>query len=198
MNSWCGPRETVGEDFDILVDAGGSEEFWPHDFHWAKETARMLGDYKVGWFEEALAPDDIEGYIELRKISPVPIATGEVLTRRQSFIPWLVRGAVDIIQPDATKCGGLSEMRRIGWLADDLGSLLVPHGWNTAVGVAADLQLVAALPVARYVEYLTPCKYIEDLLVQPFVIDAEGFLEIPDRPGLGIELNAEGLKRYAC
>jgi L-alanine-DL-glutamate epimerase-like enolase superfamily enzyme len=191
-------RETVGPDIDILVDAGGSEEFWPHDFHWAKETAKMLADYEVGWFEEALAPDDIDGYVQLRRVSPVPIAAGEVLTRRQSFMPFLSRGAVDIIQPDVTKCGGLSEGRRIGWLADDQGILLVPHGWNTAVGVAADLQLVAALPVARYVEYLTPCAYIDDLLTGPFKMDREGFLSIPDGPGLGIELNREALARYAC
>lgn len=191
-------RETVGPDVDLLVDAGGSEEFWPHDFHWAKETAKMLGDFGVGWFEEPLAPDDIEGFIELRKVSPVPIAGGEVLTRRQSFLPWLERGALDIVQPDVTKCGGLSEGRRIAWSADDHGILMVPHGWNTAVGVAADLQLVAALPVARYVEYLTPCPYIEDILAEPFVIDADGYLQIPDSPGLGITLNPDGLERYAC
>lgn len=190
-------RDVVGPDVDILVDAGGSEEFWPHDFHWAKETARMLADYRVGWFEEPLTPDDLEGFIELRKISPVPIAGGEVLTRRQSFASWLTKGAFDIVQPDATKCGGLSEARRVGWLADDFGALMVPHGWNTAVGVAADLQLVAAMPVAKYVEYLFPCPYIEDLLATPFRIDAEGYLQIPDGPGLGIELNPEGVKRYA-
>lgn len=190
-------RDTVGPDVDLLVDAGGSEEFWPHDYKWAKRTAEMLADFDIGWFEEPLAPDDLEGHAKLREVSPIPIAGGEVLTRRQSFLPWLLRGAVDIIQPDCTKCGGLSEARRIGGLADDLGILMVPHGWNTAVGVAADLQLVAAMPVAKYVEYLTPCPYIEDLLVQPFRIDADGYLEIPDAPGLGIEINREALKRYA-
>lgn len=190
-------RDTVGPDVDLLVDAGGSEEFWPHDLAWAKRTADMLAAYGIGWFEEPLAPDDLEGYVALRQAARLPIAGGEVLTRRQGFLPWLLRGAVDIIQPDVTKCGGLSEGRRIGWLADDLGILMVPHGWNTAVGVAADLQLVAALPVARYVEYLTPCPYIEDILVHPFRLDADGFLEIPDLPGLGIDLNREALKRYS-
>jgi L-alanine-DL-glutamate epimerase-like enolase superfamily enzyme len=73
---------------------------------------------------------------------------------------------------------------------------MVSHGWNTAVGLAADLQLAAAMPVARYVEYLTPCAYIEDLTTEPFVLDQEGYLQIPDKPGLGIEIDHEKLKKY--
>ena len=72
----------------------------------------------------------------------------------------------------------------------------VPHGWNTAIGLAADLHLTAALPVARYVEYLTPSPYLEEIITEPFKVDAEGCLPIPDRPGLGIELNREALKRF--
>jgi len=189
-------RETVGPDVELMVDAGGSEQYWPHGYKWAIETARMLAAYDITWFEEALPPDDIEGYIKLREHSPVPIATGEVLTRRQSFAPWIERGALDIVQPDATKCGGLSEARRIAWNAYDHNVLWVPHGWNTAVGLAADLALAAAVPVARWVEYLTPSPYIEHILVDKFTLDAEGMLTIPMKPGLGIEIDEEGLKRY--
>ena len=74
---------------------------------------------------------------------------------------------------------------------------MVSHGWNTAIGVAADLQLAAAIPVARYVEYLTPAPYIEDIVLDPPRLDAEGFLTIPDRPGLGVELNREALRRFS-
>jgi D-galactarolactone cycloisomerase len=190
-------REAVGPDVDLLVDAGGSEQFWPHGYKWALNTARMLANYDIGWFEEALPPDDIEGFIQLRRESPVPITGGEVLTRRQSFMPWIERGALDIVQPDATKCGGLSEARRIAWLAYDHNIGFVSHGWNTAVGVAADLHLAAAIPIAKYVEYLTPAAYIEQIITTPFRIDAEGYLAIPDGPGLGIELDREALKRFS-
>jgi L-alanine-DL-glutamate epimerase-like enolase superfamily enzyme len=188
-------RDAVGPDVELMVDAGGSEQFWPHGYKWAIETARMLANYDIVWFEEALPPDDLEGFIELRRHSPVPIATGEVLTRRQSFRPLLERGAVDIVQPDCTKCGGLTEAWRIGWMAYDHSILLVPHGWNTAVGLAADLHLTAALPVARYVEYLTPCVYLDELITETFRPDEDGYLSVPDKPGLGIELNREALKR---
>ncbi len=190
-------RETVGPDVEIMVDAGGSEQFWPHGYKWARETAGMLAQYDVTWFEEPLPPDDIEGFRKLREHAPLPIATGEVFTRRQQFQPWIAQGAVDIIQPDATKCGGLSEARRIGWTAYDHNVLLVSHGWNTAVGLAADLHLAAALPVARWVEYLTPSPYIEEIIAQPFALDADGMLPIPTGPGLGIALNPEGVQRLS-
>ena len=190
-------RETVGPDVELMVDAGGSEQFWPHGYKWAIETARMLADYDVTWFEEALPPDDLEGYMKLREHAPVPIATGEVLTRRQSFTPWIEQGAVDIIQPDSTKCGGLSEARRIAWTAYDHNILLVSHGWNTAIGLAADLHLAAAMPVARYVEYITPAPYIDELVTQPFTLDAEGMLSIPTGPGLGIEIDLDALARMS-
>ncbi len=190
-------RDTVGPDVELMVDAGGSDQFWPHGYKWALETAKMLADYDVVWFEEALPPDDLEGYIELRRHSPVPIATGEVLTRRQSFRPFLERHAVDIIQPDCTKCGGLTEAWRIAWMAYEHNVQWVPHGWNTAIGLAADLHLSAAMPVARYVEFLTPSPYMDELVAEPFRPDGDGYLHIPEKPGLGIELNREALKRFA-
>jgi L-alanine-DL-glutamate epimerase-like enolase superfamily enzyme len=189
-------RDTVGPAVDLMVDAGGSEQFWPHGYKWALQTARMLAGYDVVWFEEALPPDDLEGFIELRRHAPLPISSGEVLTRRQSFRPFLERQAVDIIQPDGTKCGGLTEAWRIGWMAYEHNIQLVPHGWNTAVGLAADLHLTAALPVARYVEYLTPSPFIDEIVTEPFQLDADGFLRVPATPGLGIELNRDALRRF--
>ena len=128
---------------------------------------------------------------------PVPIAAGEVLTRRQAFMPWIESHAIDIIQPDVTKCGGLTEALRIARMAEDHHVKMVSHGWNTAVGLAADLQLAAAMPNAHYVEYLTPAAYIEDIVVDKFEIDEEGFLQIPQVPGLGIELDRDALARFS-
>ncbi|WP_308797757.1 mandelate racemase/muconate lactonizing enzyme family protein [Agromyces silvae] len=188
-------RAAVGDRL-LAVDAGGSEGYFPGNLAWAKRTARMLADYDVAWFEEALAPDDLEGFVELRASSPVPISGGEVLTRRQGFAPYLNRRAFDIVQPDTTKGGGLSESRRIGWQAQDQGVRLIPHGWNTGVGLAADLQLAAALSATDMVEYKTGSAYIDELTNGGWSLDEEGLLAIPSAPGLGITLNPEALENY--
>jgi L-alanine-DL-glutamate epimerase-like enolase superfamily enzyme len=156
----------------------------------------MLDEYGVAWFEEPVRPDALEDYRALRRQAPVPIAGGEVLTRRQAFLPWLQSGALDIVQPDTTKVGGLSESRRIAWTAYDNGIRFVPHGWNTAVGLAADLQLTSALPDADLVEYIVGSPYIDEIVAQPWTLDADGRLAIPDRPGLGVELDADAVAHY--
>jgi L-alanine-DL-glutamate epimerase-like enolase superfamily enzyme len=190
-------RQTLGPEVELMVDAGGSDRYWPHGYKWAVETARMLRDYEVVWFEEALRPDDLQGYVKLTEHAPLPIAACEVLTRRQAFIPWIENRAVDYIQPDVTKVGGLSEEYRIALHAYDHSILFVPHGWNTAIGLAADLQLVAAVPTARWVEYITPAPYIEDLVEELYALDPEGMLAIPEAPGLGVKWSQEGVKKHS-
>ena len=190
-------RDGFGADRRLFVDAGASDAYWPHGLKWAIRTSHMLAAYDVGWFEEPLRPDALEDFVELRRQSPVPIAGGEVLTRRQTFTPWLVRGAFDIVQPDATKVGGVSEQRRIAWMAQEFGIRYVGHGWNTAIGVAADLQLAAAMPNTEVVEFIGGSAYVDGLLTQPFKLDGEGYLEIPMSSGLGVALDPEKVARYA-
>jgi L-alanine-DL-glutamate epimerase-like enolase superfamily enzyme len=189
-------REAVGAESLLMVDAGASDAFWPQDYKWALNTARMLADYNVHWFEEALPPDHLEDFILLRNASPVPISGGEVLTRRQTFTPWLQRRAFDIVQPDVTKVGGISEERRIAWMAEEHGVRFIPHGWNTALGLASDLQLASAHRSTDLVEYLTGSPFIDELVVKPWALDADGMLPIPDAPGLGVAINNDAVEKY--
>ncbi|MCA9858305.1 MAG: mandelate racemase/muconate lactonizing enzyme family protein [Thermomicrobiales bacterium] len=190
-------REALGSEVELMVDAGGSDAFWPNGYAWASRTAKMLVDYDVVWFEEALRPDALDDFVALRRSSPVPISGGEVLTRRQTFVPWLSAGAFDIVQPDVCKVGGISEERRIGWYAEEFGVKLIPHGWNTAVGLAADLQLVSALAGSDRVEYLQGSPYIDEIVTTPWKLDVDGYLPIPDAPGLGIEIDWDILPKYS-
>ncbi len=190
-------REAVGPESSLMVDAGGSDAFWPGDFKWALRTAEMLAEYDVAWFEEPLRPDALNDYAALRRASRVPIAGGEVLTRRQSFVPWLQAGAFDIVQPDVTKVGGISEERRIGWMAQENGVRFIPHGWNTTVGLAADLHLASAFPDTHLVEYLTGSPFIDDVCAGGWKLDGDGMLAIPTKPGLGIQINLAALKEFS-
>lgn len=189
-------RDAIGDDAWLMVDAGGSDAFWHNGYKWAMQTANMLANYDVTWFEEALKPDAFEDYVKLRNMSPVPIAGGEVLTRRQSFQRWLQAGAFDIVQPDVTKVGGISEERRIAWMAQENGVQFIPHGWNTAVGLAADLQLASAVMDTDFVEYLTGSVYIDNIFAEQWLLDDDGLLTIPDGPGLGREIDVDQLSRY--
>jgi L-alanine-DL-glutamate epimerase-like enolase superfamily enzyme len=190
-------RDAVGEDARLMVDAGGSDAYWSQGYKWALRTADMLASYGVEWFEEPLKPDALDDFVALRRNAPLPIAGGEVLTRRQTFVPWLTAGAFDIVQPDVTKVGGISEERRIGALAQEFGVRFIPHGWNTALGLAADLHLASAFPDTDLVEYIAGSAYVDDLTVEGFHLDADGMLAIPDRPGLGITLDPEKVEKYS-
>ncbi len=189
-------REAVGAEVLLMVDAGGSDAFWQQGYKWALRTAQMLADYDVAWFEEPLKPDALDDYARLRQMTSVPIAGGEVLTRRQSFQPWLQAGALDIVQPDVTKVGGISESRRIAWMAQDNGVRFIPHGWNTAVGLAADLQLASAFPDTDLVEYITGSPYVDEIVAGGWTLDADGMLPIPNSPGLGLTLDTDAVMKY--
>ncbi len=186
-------REAVGDDVRLMVDAGGSDAFWRGGFKWALRASQMLAAYDVAWFEEPLSPDALGDFVALRRAAPVPIAGGEVLTRRQSFRPWLEAGAFDIVQPDVTKVGGISEERRVAWLAAEHGVRFVPHGWNTAVGLAADLHLASAFPDTDLVEYKTGSPYIDELVGGGWALDGDGMLTIPDGAGIGVALDPDAL-----
>ena len=165
---------------------------------WALRTAQMLAAYNVDWFEEALRPDALEDFVVLRRQSPGADRRRRGRSRAGSpSRPFLRAGAFDIVQPDMTKVGGISEGRRIGWMAKELGCRLIPHGWNTAVGLAADLQLASALPDTDLIEYKTGSAYIDELVTVPWKLDSDGMLAIPEAPGLGIQLDPEALARYA-
>ena len=190
-------RKAIGDSNMLMVDAGASDAFWTQGYKWALRTAQMLASYNVAWFEEPLQPDALEDFVQLRRAAPLPITGGETLTRRQSFRPWLEAGAFDIVQPDVTKVGGISEERKIAQMAQDHGIKFVPHGWNTAVGVAADLHLASAFPGPDLIEYKTGSAYVDEIVAGGWKLDADGMLAIPDKPGLGITIDPEAVKRYS-
>jgi L-alanine-DL-glutamate epimerase-like enolase superfamily enzyme len=179
-------REELGPDLKIMVDVGRYVN-WSGSH--ALEMARRLAAYHISWLEEPLPQDDVDGYVRLTQISPVRIATGEGEYNRFGFKQLITRHAVDIIQPDICRTGGLTEGMRIADLVQAWNLTLVPHGFSTAVNVAANLQWVSAMMSASLLEFRRTQSPLIFNLGKPRFEAKQGQLTIPDKPGLGIEID---------
>lgn len=186
-------REELGAEIDIMVDVG---RYVNWSVSHAIRMAKALSKYDIYWLEEPLPQDDVPGYIRLTKNSPVRIAGGEGEYNRYMFERWIRGHAVDIIQPDICRAGGFTEGMRIADLAQFHNVTLVPHGFSTAVSVAANLQFISAIPRGELLEFRrTRSPLVTRLVKDPFEA-RKGRLKIPDRPGLGIELDAEVVEEF--
>jgi len=181
-------HDSLGPGVDIMVDVGRYVNWTPAH---ALEMARRLAKYNIYWLEEPLPQDDVEGYIWLTDKSPVKIATGEGEYNRFGFKRLITTHAVDVIQPDLGRAGGFTEGMRIADLVQAWNLSLVPHGFSSAINVAANLQWISAMPQASLLEFRrTKSPLLQDLIKTPFVAE-NGNLKIPDRRGLGIELRED-------
>jgi len=186
-------RRGAGEGVDIMLDIG----FGWRDAEHAIAMTRRLARYRPRWIEEPLPPDDVEGYARLADAVDVPIAAGEENTTRFEFAELIERGRLDVLQPDISRCGGLTEARRIAAMAHSRGRVCVPHAWSTGIISAASLHLLATLPVAPYLEYcIRPNPLNTGLVRNPVVVEG-GRAAVPQAPGLGITLDEAELARFA-
>jgi D-galactarolactone cycloisomerase len=184
-------RSIVGKNVRLMLDVYGSDPNWIGDYDWAYKTAKILGELDYAWIEEPLAPKAFDDFARLTQTASIAIAGGEDFILLKDFENISKRKVVNILQPDCTRVGGLTQMQLIRNAASKNGIDLIPHGWNTAVGLAADLQFQATLSEARYcmVEY-RPHRLITDVLKNdPFSLDSEGKIAVPTGAGLGVELN---------
>lgn len=184
-------RRELGKDFLVMTDANQG-----YSLDVALKAADAFADCGAYWLEEPLFVEDIEGHAALREKGRMPIAVGENLHMSYAFENFIVRGAVDFIQPDVARAGGVTEMRKIVALA---GRHKVPvsfHTWGDGVALAASVHLAAALKdcIEMELDYTyNPLR--EELLREPFKV-SNGYLLPPDKPGLGIELSEGALNRF--
>lgn len=185
-------RDALGSKVDLMVDVGRYVDW---SLPYAIKMARRLKKFDIYWLEEPLPQDDIEGYITLKKESDVWIAAGEGEYTRWGFKDWIVRQAVDVLQPDVSKAGGISETKRISDLAHIWNMIVVPHGFSTAINIAANLHLVASMPNVPMMEFRrTESPLIYKLSKKPFEAK-DGYLTIPEQEGLGMELDEEVIEK---
>jgi L-alanine-DL-glutamate epimerase-like enolase superfamily enzyme len=188
-------RNAVGPDFVMMVDV----QYTWNDVERALRTLRQWDSLGVYFIETPLQIDDLAGYARLHREAPMPIAAGEWQTTRFEFIELMDQGLVDIAQPDVGRVGGLTEARRVCDLAAERQRRIVPHCWKTAIGISASVHLAVVTPHCPFVEFM-PAELCDsplrrELAADPLQIE-DGVLPLPKRPGLGIELNEEAIRRY--
>lgn len=185
-------REAVGPDVEILVEA--HRRLSPAH---AIRVARMLEPYDPFWYEEPVSARDLGGLAEAKRNIRIPVVTGEELYTKAEFREVFERRAADILNPDVCNCGGILELREIAAMAEPYHVAVSPHNYNsTTVGLAATLHATAGMPnflITEYFVNFTPLG--DELSVEPIRVQ-NGYIPLPTRPGLGIELNEPALAKY--
>ena len=185
-------RERIGAKTWLMVDVG---RYVNWNLSYAIKMGRVVQKYDAFWFEEPLPQDDLEGYTELARALDVPVAMGEELYTAYDFNEVIKKRAADILQPDASKVGGISEMKRVIELARINNVMWVPHNWSTAVNTAASLHLSVSSPDGFLCEFKEEPNPLVSALAKPGFVVKEGKVQIPDGPGLGIELSEKALNK---
>lgn len=189
-------REIVGPDRDLMIDV---QNHW-QDVGQAVATIRAIEPYRVFFVEAPFYPDNLEAYARLADAVDTRIAAGDWgFVTRFDLEDLMTRGHVDVVQPSSVRSGGISEILKIAESAYRRGIPCVPHAWCHMVGVAAEVHMAAVVPNMPYFEY--PIAYpdspiISDLLVPRLEPGPDGRIEVPQRPGLGFELNERVVEQY--
>ena len=193
-------REAIGPDVALMVDANHA-----FDAVAAVRLGRMIEQYGIGWFEEPVPPEDLQGYRAVKAALSIPIAGGECEFTRYGFREMLTTRAVDIVQPDTCAAGGLSECKKIADMAEAFGIRYNPHVWGTGIAIAASLHLLAVLPthtphslapLEPMLEFDRTEHPIRQALLTKPIEHERGVVAVPDGPGLGIEIDRDALARF--
>ena len=189
-------REAVGPEFVMMVDVA----YCWSDAKRALRTLERLEPLDLFFLETPLDMDDLDGYAFLQAHSPIRIAAGEWQNTHWEFLGLADRGKLDVLQPDVGRVGGFTEARKVAQIAADRGRLVVPHCWKSGIGIAASAHLCAATACCPYLEYL-PTELSESPLRRELVLNElkmrDGIIALPQKPGLGIEINRDALEKYA-
>jgi L-alanine-DL-glutamate epimerase-like enolase superfamily enzyme len=185
-------RQGVGEDVDLMIDAGLC-----YDTKTAIQRARQFEEYRPYWFEEPLLPDNYEGYRRLSESTSMRIAAGEEESNRLSYIELMDKGKIDVVQVDLTRCGGFTEAMKIASLAADRGLPVVNHGFTTYINIASALHFLASIPNSFILEYVVEeGTTLRDEITFQDIRATDGWVNVPQEPGLGVTLNQEAIARY--
>ncbi|QHT62453.1 mandelate racemase/muconate lactonizing enzyme family protein [Paenibacillus lycopersici] len=185
-------REAAGSEMEIMVDG-----MWSADVKLVIQLVKELERYGVFFVEEPLHSDNLSGYRKLADSVDVRIACGEQLGGMYEYEQLIREGGVDVIQPDISRMGGLTEARRLVDLVEQSGKMLIPHAWTSDVLTAASLHLNAYQKHPYFQEFCTnDTPLSRELVCEPLRLEPDGTLVVPNKPGIGLELNHDVVARY--
>ena len=192
-------RSLIGDDIELMVDSNHA-----YSLREAVILSKKLESLNISWFEEPLSPEFYKQYNELRNKTSIPIAGGECEYLRYGFHQMLRNNSVDIIQPDICACGGITEAKRISALTTTYGVDLVPHTWGSAIGLHTALHFISNLENMPgrmqepdfFMEYDQTENSLREKLTNTKIELVDGYIEVPNTPGLGIEINQEVLNKF--
>jgi len=187
-------REEIGEDIDLMIDAGWKHNRSAYD---AIELLKQLEPYHIYWLEDFLHPECYDGYAKVKEAGvKTRIAAGEQEAAGWGFRQLIRQGKIDVAQPDISRCGGFTQVRRICWEAEAAGIDVCPHAWLTDLLTSASLHVNAALPRSLFLEYnVSSSPMLRDIILNPIQLDG-GMMDVPQAPGLGIEIDEAAVRRY--
>lgn len=187
-------REAVGAEVDLMVDLHGPPWLTPAD---AAQFARALQPYDLLFLEDPIAPENLDGYARIRAAADVPLAAGERMATIFGLRELIERDLVDVIQPDTGRAGGLTQMKKIAAMAEAHHIQVAPHSGSLGpVAEYAALHLLAAIPNALMLERIEhdwPGRQ-QTVFPAPSVVD--GFIAVPDAPGLGVDIDEAFVARH--
>jgi len=185
-------RRGLGNAVDLMIDAG---LVW--DAKTAIQRARAFEQYKIFWLEEPLAPDDYQGYRKLSAATDLRIAAGEEESSRATYRRLIEEGKIDVVQVDLTRCGGFTEAMKIASMVADHGLPIANHGFTTYINVVAALHWLNAIPNALIAEFVTQeDTNLREFITRQKIRARDGYLDIPQEPGLGIDLDEEAINKF--
>ena len=198
-------RRAVGDEFVLMVDCNqGWRMAWDVATPWsmkdALQVARALEDHGVYWMEEPLYRGDYEGMAQLRAATDLRIAGAEMTRELHELKTLIDRGCLDVLQPDAVLVGGITGLRRIAIMAQEAGLVFTPHTWGNGIGLMANIHLAAGIAGSPCLEFpYDPPEWTPErrdfMFSDPITVDSEGWITLSDRPGLGLTLDDDVLKR---
>lgn len=188
-------RKTLGTDIELMVDPGWMVKRSAYD---AIELCRLLEPYNIYWLEDFLHPESYSGYRKVKDAGvKTRIAAGEQEATAWGFRQLIVEGGVDVVQPDLSRCGGFTQARKIVWEAEYAGVDVCPHAWLTDLLTAASLHLNAVLPKSLFLEYnVSENPMLREIIRNPVQLDADGYIQVPQGAGLGIDIDEAAVKRF--